>query len=167
MNNLKPNKNVEAPPFNTHWEYGTPFRCSFGHKFEWRTTPLGCYQQETCVRCGETRETKSIKKENVCESCNWSNTELLNLGEVNQSSHWVCHSCIKKLYGNYHQLIMAVGSKYPNESRHETALRYINQAENQSDSPTCCNDNIPTLPYRIPQDTPKDDERSYFDKYGN
>jgi hypothetical protein len=49
----------------------------------------------------------------------------------------------------------------------EAPLRYINQAENQSDSPTCCNDNIPTLPYRIPQDTPKDDERSYFDKYGN
>lgn len=30
----------------------------------------------------------------------------------------------------YDQLLMAVGNKYPGESRHETALRYIQQAEN-------------------------------------
>lgn len=29
----------------------------------------------------------------------------------------------------YQELIMAVGSKFPNETRHETALRYINRAE--------------------------------------
>ncbi len=29
----------------------------------------------------------------------------------------------------YHELIMAVASKYPGESRHQTALRYIMQAE--------------------------------------
>ena len=29
----------------------------------------------------------------------------------------------------YIQLILAVTSKYPNESRHETALRYINERE--------------------------------------
>ena len=29
----------------------------------------------------------------------------------------------------YHELIMAVGNKYEGESRHETALRYIRQAE--------------------------------------
>jgi len=32
----------------------------------------------------------------------------------------------------YHELIMAVESKYPNESRHETALRYIRERENKS-----------------------------------
>ena len=29
----------------------------------------------------------------------------------------------------YYELIMAVGNKYPNESRHQTALRYIRGAE--------------------------------------
>ena len=29
----------------------------------------------------------------------------------------------------YNQLLMAVGKKYPGETRHETALRYIRQAE--------------------------------------
>lgn len=33
----------------------------------------------------------------------------------------------------YEELIMAVGNKYPNETRHETALRYIKSAENQTD----------------------------------
>ena len=29
----------------------------------------------------------------------------------------------------YHELLFAVASKFPNESRHQTALRYINSAE--------------------------------------
>lgn len=41
----------------------------------------------------------------------------------------------------YENLIFAVGSKYPNESRHETALRYIQQAENRDHQP-CGADNI-------------------------
>ena len=32
---------------------------------------------------------------------------------------------------NYHELIYAVGKKYPNESRHETALRYIITSEKE------------------------------------
>lgn len=32
----------------------------------------------------------------------------------------------------YHELILAVGNKHPNETRHETALRYIRQAEEGS-----------------------------------
>ena len=35
----------------------------------------------------------------------------------------------KDLTDDYYELIYAVGSKFPNESRHETALRYIRQAE--------------------------------------
>lgn len=31
--------------------------------------------------------------------------------------------------GLYHDLIMQVGDKHPNETRHETAKRYIRQAE--------------------------------------
>ena len=33
----------------------------------------------------------------------------------------------------YHELIYAVESRYPNETRHQTALRYIQQAEHGSD----------------------------------
>jgi len=31
---------------------------------------------------------------------------------------------------NYMELIMSVGNKYPNETRHETAKRYIQEREN-------------------------------------
>lgn len=33
----------------------------------------------------------------------------------------------------YNELLFAVGSKYPGETRHETALRYIRQAEERSE----------------------------------
>lgn len=33
------------------------------------------------------------------------------------------------LEAKYMELIMAVGNKYPGETRHQTALRYIRQAE--------------------------------------
>lgn len=36
---------------------------------------------------------------------------------------------ITRLRESYHQLIYAVGSKYPGESRYETALRYIRERE--------------------------------------
>jgi hypothetical protein len=35
----------------------------------------------------------------------------------------------KELWRLYNQLLMAVASKYPNETRHETALKYIKEAE--------------------------------------
>ena len=35
----------------------------------------------------------------------------------------------------YHELIMEVASKYPNETRHETALRYIREAEHKTRPP--------------------------------
>lgn len=34
----------------------------------------------------------------------------------------------------YNELIYAVGRKYPNECRHETALRYIREAEQEDNS---------------------------------
>ena len=36
---------------------------------------------------------------------------------------------------NYNELLYAVHSKFENESRHETALRYITEHENQTNSP--------------------------------
>jgi hypothetical protein len=34
----------------------------------------------------------------------------------------------------YHELLYAVGNLYPNETRHETALRYIRKAETTGNS---------------------------------
>lgn len=41
------------------------------------------------------------------------------------------------LQQKYNELIMAVGDKYPNESRHETALRYIRQMEFGENNTPC------------------------------
>ena len=38
----------------------------------------------------------------------------------------------------YHELIMAVCRKFPGESRHETALRYIREVEARAVSDTGC-----------------------------
>jgi hypothetical protein len=39
----------------------------------------------------------------------------------------------KDLSDKYYELLGAVGNKYPDETRHETALRYIRQAENKDE----------------------------------
>lgn len=36
---------------------------------------------------------------------------------------------LETVKAQYHELLFHVGTKHPNESRHETALRYIRQAE--------------------------------------
>jgi hypothetical protein len=36
---------------------------------------------------------------------------------------------LSRLRGLYEELLFAVGNKYPGETRHQTALRYIQQAE--------------------------------------
>lgn len=36
---------------------------------------------------------------------------------------------VRELEAKYNELIMAVARKFPNETRHQTALRYINEAE--------------------------------------
>ena len=41
-------------------------------------------------------------------------------------------SLINNFGRKYHELIMAVQHKYPNESRHETALRYIKEFESHA-----------------------------------
>jgi hypothetical protein len=38
--------------------------------------------------------------------------------------------------GRYNELIFAVGKKFPNETRHETALRYIREREINQDNTT-------------------------------
>ena len=39
---------------------------------------------------------------------------------------------LKRLRGLYDELLYAVGKKFPDETRHQTALRYIQQAETPS-----------------------------------
>ena len=47
----------------------------------------------------------------------------------------LCHQCKPRLTrpndAKYEELLMAVARKFPNESRHETALRYITEAESK------------------------------------
>lgn len=42
---------------------------------------------------------------------------------------------LEAISAKYHELLYQVSMKFPNETRHETALRYLKRAENQSNSP--------------------------------
>ena len=46
----------------------------------------------------------------------------------------------------YNELLFAVGSKYPDETRHQTALRYIKRAEMPSSEPAKAAHNIKEQP---------------------
>jgi hypothetical protein len=46
---------------------------------------------------------------------------------------------IEQLEAKYYDLIYAVSQKWPNETRHETALRYIRQAETITNEPAQSN----------------------------
>lgn len=43
---------------------------------------------------------------------------------------------IERLSALYYELLFAVGEKHPGETRHQTALRYIQQAEAREATPT-------------------------------
>jgi hypothetical protein len=45
------------------------------------------------------------------------------------------YSELIRIRNAYYELLFSVANKYPDESRHETALRYIRQAENQCNPP--------------------------------
>lgn len=45
-----------------------------------------------------------------------------------------------ELQRKYDELLYAVGNKYPGETRHQTALRYIQQAETHEGGPVQCGD---------------------------
>ena len=47
---------------------------------------------------------------------------------------YVLRCKISAIVDSYNELIMAVERKWPNETRHETALRYIKQMEEPSDT---------------------------------
>ena len=59
MNNpLKPNKNIEVPPYDKIFLNGGG--CST-HKFEWKITPMGQYRQEICKKCGVSGKSEKNK----------------------------------------------------------------------------------------------------------
>ena len=57
MNELKPNKNVECPPFD---RYYPNWGGCFSHSFGWVTTSMGQYRQEVCQKCGVSGRTEKV-----------------------------------------------------------------------------------------------------------
>jgi len=49
---------------------------------------------------------------------------------------------LKEIQDKYNELIMAVAKKFPNELRHQTALRYINEREESGSEGGCCVEEI-------------------------
>ena len=64
--------------------------------------------------------------EGVCESQQTSNESLAKIIEGLETKY-------EALMGRYNDLLCQVAIKHPNESRHDTAKRYIRQAEEISD----------------------------------
>jgi len=97
-----------------------------------------------CHKCGTQIEEDTLK---FCPRCRRSNdldrkinkgedSLLIPTGEENMSyideailSISILERDYIELRKKYDELIYAVGRKFPNETRHQTALRYINKAE--------------------------------------
>ena len=85
-------------------------------------------------------------KEIVCSNCGDPIPTLENLlYQIDRQSIGFLSGCplcregklkeeIDELKKKYGELLFAVSIKHPDESRHETALRYIQQAEQQQDN---------------------------------
>jgi len=71
--------------------------------------------QMVCVCCG------GFSSSRVCWHCS---------NNIANAAH---NKLVHEVLNKYNELIHAVATKYPNESRHETALRYIKEREEQTD----------------------------------
>lgn len=69
----------------------------------------------------------NVKVRGNLKECNWFIEKLNTL-----DSEW--HAGEQRISELYDELILSVEKKYPNETRHETALRYIKECENRNDS---------------------------------
>ena len=74
--------------------------------------------EKLCFLCGRRRKLK--KEKCLCQIKN-------EIGSVHP--YRIDYDDLSRLY---YELILAVGNKYPNESRHETALRYIIEAKTRT-----------------------------------
>lgn len=80
-------------------------------------------------------DTISNRVNPTCDSCGWTNIGCLNFGVTNETPYWLCQGCIKKIIDNYNELIYAVSRKFKDETRHQTALRYITEVEKNNHHP--------------------------------
>lgn len=80
------------------------------------------------------REALQYADDNYCFTNCDKVTNALN--QINQALNAPNNNLIDDFKAKYHELLFAVGKKYPNETRHETALRYIQQAEAESSNAT-------------------------------
>ena len=62
---------------------------------------------------------------------------LVFQGTGNQNTIYIPFHGMDELRSKYEELIMAVASKYEGESRHETALRYIQERESRQNVGNC------------------------------
>ena len=72
--------------------------------------------------------TRLTSRDNIVERIELAAKETT---EVSKELLTECIEEIIKLRAAYYELILAVGNKYPGETRHQTALRYIKCAELQ------------------------------------
>ena len=91
---------------------------------------VGANHEENCVNfikfALDSMETKLEEKEREVEV-----NEKAYLWEKEQKDLLKAEN--ERLLEKYNELLMGVSMKFPDESRHETALRYIKQAEISTD----------------------------------
>uniref|UniRef100_A0A6H1ZG30 Uncharacterized protein n=1 Tax=viral metagenome TaxID=1070528 RepID=A0A6H1ZG30_9ZZZZ len=86
-------------------------------------------------------EEKKRLKDTLNRAFGWWASEDNNFSKAHEEDMYTILSLIDRMpepktEDKYMELIMAVENKYPGESRHQTALRYIKEAESRS-SHTC------------------------------
>lgn len=79
----------------------------------------------------------------LCRACGkeWNGLFPNGRDEENGIECPACHQMkgvISSYEQKYYQLIFQVGNAYPDESRHQTALRYLRNAEKHDGGPSQC-----------------------------
>lgn len=88
-----------------------------------------------CIKITTSKQKNPHKHGNY--TCAYCKTRFLKIKDV-EDHFKICVDVKEK----YNELLMAVARKFPNETRHETALRYIREAEKLSDNITSSNVDI-------------------------
>lgn len=98
-----------------------------------------------CPFCGNEAEFRPYKRDGLTLKCKSLGCVTFNQRTLRKSlewlegkmvEHWNARSLpptdaprVRELQAKYNELLFAVARKHPGESRHETALRYIRNAE--------------------------------------
>lgn len=89
------------------------------------------------ARHAARREAALVEK---CPDCGFVLVEDAELPTCYRCDSQEWQQMYRKQNKSYNELIMAVSHKYEGESRHETALKYIQQAEQGTDTAACKGD---------------------------